>query len=472
MARTLIKDTVKKVGEKVELYGFVDTKRDHGKVTFVDLRDRTGKVQIVGYKKLGELKVETVIKVTGKVNARPEKQINPDLATGTVEIDVESYEVLAPAQDLPILVEGDGRDINEEMRLKYRYLDLRRERMAKNIRVRHDFIRLLRQNLYAEDFIEIETPILSKATKEGARDFLVPSRLHPGDFYALPQSPQQYKQLLMTAGFERYFQVARCFRDEDLRADRLLELTQLDLEMSYVFQITDVMSLVEKVVKSVLKELGCKLQSDPFPVYQYADAMKKFGADRFDLRTDKEKKDGTLAFAWVIDFPFFKQVDRSDAAEVIDGKSGWTFTHNPFSAPLPEYLEDHLAGRNIPQIIAAQYDLVCNGLEVGGGSLRAHTREILTATYKIMGYSDEEIESGVGHMLQAFDYGTPPHGGIALGIDRFVSVITGEQSVKEVVAFPTTGSGKTAIMEAPAPVTGKQLAELDLQVVTKKKGSA
>ncbi len=464
MSRTLIKDTVNLVGHTVTLEGFVATKRDHGKVTFVDLRDRTGKIQIVGYKMLRELKTESVIQVTGKVNARPQSQINPNLATGSVELEVSDYKVLSMAKDLPILVEGDGYEVSEDVRLRYRYLDLRRDRMTRNIRLRHELIKNLRLALYDEDFIEIETPILSKATKEGARDFLVPSRLHPGDFYALPQSPQQYKQLLMTSGFERYFQVARCFRDEDLRADRLFELTQLDLEMSYVYQVEDVMSLMEKVVKKVLSGMGYHFQKDPFPVYQYDEAMQKFGADRFDLRSEAEKKDGTLAFAWVVGFPFFKKVDKSDAAEVIDGKSGWTFTHNPFSMPLPEYLEDHLAGRNLEHIITAQYDLVCNGFEVGGGSLRAHTREILTATYKIMGYTDAEIQASVGHMLEAFDYGTPPHGGIALGLDRLAMVLAGENSCKEMVAFPTTGSGKTAIMDAPAPVTPRQLEEVNLQI--------
>ena len=464
MPRILIKQTVELVGQKVELAGFVEAKRDHGKVTFIDLRDRSGKVQIVGYKMLKELKTESVIRVYGLVKKRGAAQINPDLPTGSIEVEVETYEVLSMAADLPILVEGDGLDINEEMRLKYRYLDLRRERLAHNIRLRSRLTRALRESFYDEDFIEIETPILTQSTKEGARDFLVPSRLHPGTCYALPQSPQQYKQLLMTAGFERYFQVARCFRDEDLRADRLLELTQLDLEMSYVERPTDVTSVVEKAVKKALLSLGCKLQKETFPVYTYAQAMEQFGADRFDLRTPEEKKDGTLAFAWVIDFPFFKKVDQSDAAEVADGKSGWTFTHNPFSAPLPEYREDLLAGRNIEKIITAQYDLVCNGLEVGGGSVRAHTPEMLTATYKIMGYSDEEIQASVGHMLTAFGYGTPPHGGIALGLDRLAMVIAGESSVKEVVAFPTSGSGKTAVMAGPSPVTGAQLSEVGLEI--------
>lgn len=469
MTRTLIKDTVNKVGETIELAGFVDTKRDHGKVTFIDLRDDSGKIQIVGYQMLGEVKTESVIKIVGEVKARPEKQVNDKLTTGKVEIDVKSCEVLSMAHDLPILVEGDGLKVSEEMRLKYRYLDLRRERLHRNIKLRHDFIRALREALYARDFLEIETPILTKSTKEGARDFLVPSRLQPGNFYALPQSPQQYKQLLMTAGFEKYFQVARCFRDEDLRADRLLELTQLDLEMSYVETTADIMNPVEEVVKEAVKKVGGKLQQEKFPVIDYDDAMKKYGADRFDLRTEAEKADGTLAFAWVVKFPFFKKVDKADAAEVQDGKSGWTFTHNPFSAPLPEFKDDLLASKNIDKIITAQYDLVCNGYEVGGGSLRAHTREMLMATYHIMGYSDEEIEAGVGHMLTAFDLGTPPHGGIALGLDRFAMVLAGEESVKEVVAFPTSGSGKTAIMDAPAPVADKQLKEAGIEISKKTK---
>lgn len=464
MSRTLIAETVKKVGEEVTLFGFVETKRDHGKVTFIDLRDRTGKIQIVGYKMLAEVKTESVLRVVGKVQARPEKQVNPNLATGTVELEVQTYEVLSMAQDLPILVEGDGLEMNEEVRLKYRYLDLRRQRLAKNIRLRSDFVRALRDELYRQDFVEIETPILSKSTKEGARDFLVPSRLQPGNFYALPQSPQQYKQLLMTAGFEKYFQIARCFRDEDLRADRLLELTQLDLEMSYVFEPEEVMAPVEEMIKAAVKKVGGKLQQEKFPVVTYQEAMEKYGADRFDLRTEAEKAAGVLAFAWVVRFPFFKKVDKSDAAEVLDGKSGWTFTHNPFSAAMPEDQADWLAGKRIGELQAAQYDLVCNGYEVGGGSIRAHTREMLLATYHIMGYTDEEVEASVGHMLQAFDLGTPPHGGLALGLDRLLMVLTGEESIKEVVAFPTTGAGKTSVMEAPAAVTDKQLRELNLEI--------
>ncbi len=463
MQRTLVKQTIEKVDEKVELLGWVDTKRDHGKLTFIDLRDRTGKVQCVGFQKMGELTVESVVKIIGTVKKRPERMVNPDLETGTVEVDVEEYEVLNKAKELPIPVDTDGRDISEEVRLKYRYLDLRRSRMNRNIKIRSDFTQGLRQALLKRDFVEIETPLLSKATMEGARDFIVPSRFQPGKFYALPQSPQQYKQLLMTAGFERYFQFPHCLRDEDLRADRGFEFTQLDLEMSFVTR-EDVMENVEAVVKEAVVGVGGRLKDQEFPIFTYQEAMEKFGADKFDLRSDEDKKNGVLAFAWVINFPFFKKVDKKDAAEMRDGKSGWTFTHNPFSAPIPEHEEWLLKGENIDQILTSQYDLVCNGLEAGGGSIRAHKSDLLKATYKIMGYSDEQIEQSVGHMLEAFEYGTPPHGGIALGLDRYIALLTQEESIKESMAFPMSSTGRTAIMDAPALVSEEQLNELRLKV--------
>lgn len=463
--RTLVAETIQKVGESVLLQGWVDTKRDHGKITFVDLRDRTGVVQCVGFKMMGELTTESVIQIEGLVKARPEKLVNPNQLTGSIEIEVQKYEVLNKATELPITVDTDGLEVSEEVRLKYRYLDLRRARMQKIMRLRSRFIREIRESLYAEDFVEVETPLLTKSTKEGARDFLVPSRFQPGKFYALPQSPQQYKQLLMTAGLERYFQIARCLRDEDLRADRGFEFTQLDLEMSFVDQQA-VMDQVETTVKQAVKNVGGKLQQETFPVLTYQEAMEQYGADRFDLRTEEEKTDGTLAFAWVVKFPFFKKVDTKDAAEVRDGKSGWTFTHNPFSAPLPEFAADHLAGENIENILTSQYDLICNGYEVGGGSVRAHTPEALRATFKVMGYSDAEIDSGVGHMLRAFEVGTPPHGGIALGLDRLVMLLAGEESLKEAIAFPMTSSGRTAVMDAPNEASVEQLAELHLKVIS------
>lgn len=464
LLRTMVVDTTTKVGETIKLQGWVDTKRDHGKLTFIDLRDRSAKVQCVGYQKMGELTTESVIEIIGVVKARPERMVNKDIATGTVEVDVQEYTVLNKAVELPIPIDSDGKEINEESRLRFRYLDLRRERMHKIVELRSRYTRAIREALHERSFVEVETPILTQTTKEGARDFVVPSRLNPGKFYALPQSPQQYKQLLMTAGVERYYQIARCIRDEDLRADRGFEFTQVDLEMSFVKQ-EDVMSTVEAVVTKAVKSVGGKLQNEPFPVFTYEEAMAKFGADKFDLRTEQEKKDNVLAFAWVVRFPFFKKVDKADAAEVADGKSGWTFTHNPFSAPLPEYLEQHLAGNDVGEILTSQYDLVCNGYEAGGGSIRAHDPAVLRATFKIMGYSDAETEAGVGHMLEAFALGTPPHGGIALGLDRHIMLLAGETSLKEAIAFPMTSSGKTAVMSGPTELQPQQLQELHLKVL-------
>lgn len=467
MSRTLINETKNKIGQEVTIMAWVDSKRDHGKVTFIDLRDRTGKLQAVGINnKLKDLSVESVIAVTGQVNQRPEKLINPNLETGSIELFVESYQILNKATELPIQVEGDGLEVNEEVRLKYRYLDLRRSRMQKILRMRSKLNQAIRQQLLNQDFVEIETPMLTMSTKEGARDFVVPSRYNPGKFYALPQSPQQYKQLLMTAGFERYFQIARCIRDEDLRSDRGFEFTQLDLEMSFVEQ-NEVMQLVEEMVKSAVKTVGGQLQAETFPVINYPEAIAKYGADKFDLRSAEEKKAGVLAFAWVVNFPFFKKVDQADEAEKRDGKSGWTFTHNPFSSPTAEYLADHLAGRNIEKIITAQYDLVCNGYEIGGGSIRAHDPEVLKATFKIMGYDDREIEASVGHMLKAFELGTPPHGGIALGLDRLVMLLAGESSLKETIAFPMSSTGHTSVMDAPTAISSEQLEELSLEVRNK-----
>ncbi|HSW96483.1 MAG TPA: amino acid--tRNA ligase-related protein [Candidatus Saccharimonadales bacterium] len=467
MARTLINDTIEKIDQEVLLQGWVDTKRDHGKLTFIDLRDRTGKVQCVGFQKMGELTPESVIEIKGLVKKRPERMINPNIPTGTIEVDVQEYTILNKAKELPIQIDNDGLEINEEVRLRYRYIDLRRERMQKNIRLRSQFIHAIREALHAKDFVEIETPMLTKSTKEGSRDFLVPSRFQPGKFYALPQSPQQYKQLLMTAGFEKYFQFARCIRDEDLRADRGFEHTQLDLEMSFVNQ-EDIMKFVEDLAKTAVKAVCGKMREGAFPIFTYHEAMEKYGADKFDLRTDEEKKEGTLAFAWVVKFPFFKKVDKKDAAEVRDSKSGWTFTHNPFSMPMPEHKDWLLKGEHIDEILTTQYDLVCNGYEVAGGSIRAHNPEILKATFKIMGYSDKEIEESVGHMLEAFEMGTPPHGGIAWGFDRWIMLLAQEASLKEVVAFPMTATGRTAVMDAPSYVTKEQLDEVGLEIKKQK----
>ncbi|MFZ1721213.1 MAG: amino acid--tRNA ligase-related protein [Microgenomates group bacterium] len=464
--RTKIGETPAAVGTKVKLFGWVETKRDHGKLTFLDFRDRTGSVQCVGYKKLGEVTEQSVLEIIGTVKARPENMVNKDLETGAIEVDVEEYTILNKSKELPIPIDSEGYEIKEDVRLQFRYLDLRRKRLRDNIKLRSDLAFQIRQNLHTEEFTEVETPMLTKSTKEGSRDFVVPSRLQPGKFYALPQSPQQYKQLLMTAGVERYFQFARCIRDEDLRADRGFEHTQVDLEMSFVNQ-SEVMQMVEKIVIKSMEAVGCTIQKTPFPIFQYSDAIKQFGQDKFDLRTEEEKKTGVLAFAWVVGFPFFKKVDTSDIAEVRDGKSGWTFTHNPFSSPLAENEEDHITSKNIENIVTAQYDLVCNGYEVGGGSIRAHKPEVLRATFRTMGYSDQEIESGIGHMLQAFEVGTPPHGGIALGLDRLAMLAAGETSLREVIPFPMSSSGRTSVMVAPNYLEETQLEELELSVTTK-----
>ncbi len=469
--RTLIKDTINNLGEKITLYGWVNSIRDHGKVGFVDLRDTSGIIQIVFYgkkyniiKKLGN---EYVLKVKGVIKKRAPNQINKNIPTGKIEVDLEDLKILNISKELPIPIDNDGYDIDEEKRLKYRYIDLRRNRMHKNMLLRSRLTNAIRNELINKDFVEVETPMLTKSTKEGARDFIVPSRQHKGKFYALPQSPQQYKQLLMSAGIEKYFQVARCIRDEDLRADRGFEFTQVDIEMSFVNQ-KDIMKTSEEIITRALKKLNIKLKSQKFPIFTYEEAIKKFGEDKFDLRTKKEKEEGILAFAWVVDFPFFKKVDKKDKAEVLDGKSGWTFTHNPFSQPKEEHLDWLLNRKNIDKIKAYQYDLVCNGYEVGGGSVRAHKKEVLMATFKIMGYSNKEIKKQIGHMLEAFELGTPPHGGIAFGLDRIAMLISGEESLKEVIPFPMTGSGKTAVMDAPSSVDKKLLNELGIKIVENK----
>ncbi|HVM90644.1 MAG TPA: aspartate--tRNA ligase [Verrucomicrobiae bacterium] len=461
MHRTLIKDTVSQVGQEVLLKGWINSRRDMGKLAFLDMRDRSGLAQVVlvpaelseqGKEVMKELRPEFCIEIRGIVQKRGEKQINPDMPTGTVEILAKDVVVLNASKTPPFELE-DTSKVNEEIRLKYRYLDLRSERLQKNLRLRNAFVQGCREFLLGQEFAEIETPYLTKATPEGSRDFVVPSRLQPGKFFALPQSPQQYKQLLMVAGMERYFQMARAFRDEDPRADRGFEHTQVDIEMSFVSQ-EDVMNMVEAMVTKTVEDLGYTIKQKPFPRITYAESMAKYGADKFDLRTEEDKKNNVLAYAWVVDFPFFEKTEEG----------GWTFTHNPFSMPKPEFLADHMAGTNVERILTTQYDLVCNGYESGGGSIRAHDPEILKATYKIMGYSEAEIEESVGHMIEAFRYGAPPHGGIALGVERNLMNLTGETYLREVQAFPMTGSGRTSVMEAPSELPANNLKELHLKV--------
>jgi len=454
-----------KVGETISLSGWVDVRRDQGKLVFFDFRDVSGTVQGVvlpGDEALmaaaKEIRNEFVVRVEGIVNKRPEKNVQADKVNGDIELEIKGIEVLNASETIPFDITEDTIGIDENVRLEHRYLDLRSARMQRNMKMRSEFIQKCREFLFERNFTEIETPLLTESTPEGSRDFVVPSRINPGKFYALPQSPQQYKQMLMTAGFERYFQIARAIRDEDLRADRGFEHTQIDIEMSFV-EMEDVMAAVEEMVTKSVEAMGHTIKEKPFPRISYADAMEKYGADKFDLRTEEDKENGVLAYAWVINFPFFEKTD--------DG--AWTFTHNPFSMPIPEHVDWLLEGKNIEQILTTQYDLVCNGYESGGGSIRAHKPEILRATYRAMGYSDEETEKSVGHMLKALGYGTPPHGGIALGVERNLMNLTGESMLREVQAFPMTRSGQTAVMNAPKPLSDKQLKELGLKVDTDKK---
>ncbi len=460
MERIFVKELKNHIGETVTLKGWITVRRDQGKLVFFDIRDMTGTVQGVVLPKSPAISIakdvgrESAVAITGLLNKRPEKNVDADKENGDIELAIESIEVLGAAKTLPFEISEDTSGINEETRLEYRYLDIRSERMQKNIRMRSEFVRRVREFLFARMFTEIETPLLTESTPEGSRDFVVPARLHPGKFYALPQSPQQYKQLLMVAGMERYFQIARAVRDEDLRADRGFEHSQVDIEMSFVQQ-EDVMNTVEAMLIEVAEAMGKVIKQKPFPRFTYAEAMAKFGADKFDLRTDEEKKDGkTLAYAWVYKFPFFEKTD--------DG--GWTFTHNPFSMPVPEHIDWLMKGENIGDILTTQYDIVCNGYESGGGSIRAHKPELLKAVYKIMGFSEDDLKERVGHMIEAFEYGAPPHGGIALGIERNLMNLTGETYLREVQAFPMTRGGQTAVMKAPKELTLKQLLELGISV--------
>lgn len=462
MKRTLNINTIKYLNKKVKVSGWAESVRSHGKIIFIDLRDISGIVQLVCSSEIAkDIRPEWVIGIEGKVSKRPAKMINSKIETGKVEISVEKLNVLSRAETLPFSIDGNGYDISEEKRMKYRYLDLRRKRMRKNMVERQKVINFIRQSLIGDGFIEIETPILTKSTPEGARDFIVPSRLQQGKFYALPQSPQQYKQLLQIAGFEKYFQIARCLRDEDPRGDRQPEHTQLDLEMSFVSQ-EDIMNLTEKLFIDLIKKLypKKKIQEIPFPRLSYKKAIEKHKTDRPDLRKNKSDQN-LLAFCWVIDFPFFEK-DNPPAG-------GWTFTHNPFSAPKPEFMGDLLNKKNIKNILTSQYDIVLNGLEVGGGSIRNHQSKALEAVFEIIGYKKKEIKENFGHMLRAFKYGVPPHGGIAPGLDRVLSILFGEPNIREVIAFPKTGDSRDLMMDSPSEVSTDQLKELKIKIDKKKK---
>ncbi|KHS53375.1 aspartate--tRNA ligase [Brevibacterium linens] len=565
-------------GETVTLTGWVDRRRDHGGVAFIDLRDASGIVQVVVREDdAHQLRNETVVKATGTVSVRPEGNTNANLPTGEIEVIDTTVEVLSEAAALPFQVSDHAEDsgaVGEETRLRYRYLDLRRSGPAKTIRLRSDVNKAARSVLDAHSFVEVETPTLTKSTPEGARDFLVPARLKPGSWYALPQSPQLFKQLLQVAGMERYYQIARCYRDEDFRADRQPEFTQLDIEASFVEQ-EDIIALAEEILTALWKLIGYDITT-PIPHITYHEAMEKYGSDKPDLRfglelhnlteffantpfrvfqspyvgsvvypgggslprrqldgwqdwakqrgakglayvligedgtlsgpvakniSDEEKaglaeaagaqpgdaiffaageanssrallgaarneiaartdliKDGDWAFVWVVDAPLFESAAEAQAAgDVAVGGGQWTAVHHAFTAPKPEFLDT--LEENPGAALAYAYDIVCNGNEIGGGSIRIHRKDVQERVFKIMGISAEEAEEKFGFLLEAFKFGAPPHGGIAFGWDRIVSLLAGVDSIREVIAFPKSGGGYDPLTQAPAPITDAQRAE-------------
>ncbi len=461
MERTYIKDIGNKKGEEVSISGWVDVRRDQGKMVFMDMRDMTGKIQCVvlpgsnGIEIAKEMRPEWVLKVHGKVNTRPEKNINANVLNGDIELEVLNIEVLNKAETPPFELDKDTREVSEDVRMKYKYLDLRTERMQNNIRMRDKIITFFREYMHANDFVEIETPILMKGTPEGSREYLVPSRLYPGNFYALPQSPQQFKQLCMVAGFEKYFQIARCMRDEDTRGDRQPEFTQLDFEMSFVEQ-EDVLSYTEKMFIELVQKLypNKKISSLPFPRLTYAESMEKYGSDKPDLRVNKEDPD-ELAFAWILDFPMFEKLDDGSLQA----------QHHPFCSVKPEDKEKFMTGTDMLSIRANAYDLVLNGYELSSGSIRIHDSAEQKQVFNLLNIDEETQQNKFGHILEAFTFGAPPHGGFAPGIDRIVMLLQNEPNIREVIAFPKTGEGRDLMMGAPAPMGEKQITELGLKIV-------
>jgi len=485
--KTYIKESINsEINQEVTLKGWVHVFRRMGKIAFIDLRDSTGIIQAVcvpaemdkeSAELLDNIRPEFVISLKGIIQARGEKQIREDQLTGKIEILVKKIKVLSEAETPPFEIENEDRQANEELRLKYRYLDLRHERMAKNIKTRHQVMNFLRNNLSDKGFTEVQTPILTKSTPEGARDYIVPSRLHKGKFFALPQAPQQYKQLLMIAGLEKYFQMAPCFRDEDARADRSPgEFYQLDVEMSFLNQ-SEILDLVENTMTKMVEELfpEKKITTKPWPRIDYQEAMDKYGTDKPDLRKDKEDPN-ELAFSWIINFPLFTNnaegPDQRSRAESRDQSGGneekfigvnskLAPSHNMFTAPQEEDLE--LLDKSPEKVHSYQHDLALNGFELGGGAIRIHDMKIQEKIWDLIGFTDKQKKE-FAHYYEAFKYGVPPHGGIALGIERLMMILMNEKNLKEVTAFPLTSDGRDPLMDAPEEVSKEQLKELGIEL--------
>lgn len=443
-------------GKEVVLAGWVDTIRLTGKIGFILLRDRYGITQCFVGKELSEqlknIRKESVIQIKGKVNSRPDSQVKREMPTGEIELEVKEIKILSLADPLPL-----DETAAEETRLKYRYLDLRGEKLQNAIKKRHEMILFMRNFLSEKGFYEITTPILTKSTPEGARDYLVPSRIYPGTFFALPQSPQQYKQLLMLSGFDKYFQVAPCFRDEDARADRSPgEFYQLDIEMSFVEQ-KDVLAMTEELFVEMVHKVfpEKKIQQIPFPRLNYSDVMEKYGTDKPDLRKNKDDPN-ELAFCWVINFPLFEpELEHGHFAPM----------HHMFTQPHEEDIK--IINSDPQKARSYQHDLVLNGFEVGGGSIRIHDPKLQEKIFELIGFNEQQ-KKYFHHMIEAFRYGVPPHGGIAAGIDRVMMVIGGVPSIRDCIAFPKNKECRDVMMDAPAEVLPEQLEELNISTNKKK----
>jgi len=473
MKRIQSEETINKIEKEVKLCGWVNTRRNMGKIVFIDLRDRSGLVQIVfipqeldqkSQEAVKKIRPEFVIEIEGVVHLRPKNQINKDLISGKIEILAKKLSILNESKTPPFEISNEKLQANEELRLEYRYLDLRHERMKNNLIMRSKVMHFVRNFLADKDFIEIQTPILSKSTPEGARDYLVPSRVHKGKFFALPQAPQQYKQLLMIAGFEKYFQIAPCFRDEDARADRSPgEFYQIDIEMSFVTQ-KDILDLTEEMFSKMINKLFPEkhFTQTPWPHLNYQEVMKKYNTDKPDLRKNKEDKD-ELAFAWIVNFPLF--VDQNQETEKFIGvKSKWGPSHNMFT--MPKETDISLLDSDPAKVKSYQHDLVLNGIEVGGGAIRIHRHDIQEKIFDLIGFTNKQ-KKDFSHFLKALKYGTPPHGGIAPGLDRLLSILSNEKNIREIIAFPLTSDARDPLMESPSEVSKEQLQELGITIKKK-----